>query len=676
MCHNRALALLTVCVAAVAPSQVQQTSAADVSWQGGFSTDWNTGSNWLGGHVPSVLNDERGVVGSTDIGAAQDGVAEISSSPPIVGGIALGRDADTVGTLTISGGNVTCGLTNDAAEGADGRVLVGVDGRGYLSMTGGTLNATGLVVAGEQQTADTRGTSVFDVSGTSIVNVYNTSPSYGTATFGRRLRVTGPDVSLTTTGALQLTSTNTYEAVITSPTAHSPLRTDGYAVVNGELHVEFDDGGAAHAFGQTWDLIEADVGILGSFANTGPAGEVSVAGLVSNPPVGALYRAQKVDAVGGEKLLQLLYDRVLVLHVNRDTGELSITNPLAGPIAIDSYAVNSPTGSLLTSYKGISGPPAADTGWTKASYLSPNGLAEYKETGSFDVSAIGASGVTLGIGFDPQAVAADIANFGTDGEDLTFEYATPGGLPLQGQVVYEGTKFANNLVLLVNPFTGAAALKNDSLETLSICGYAIVSATGDLDGSGWTGLGGDWVQASPTATELAETNPIGSLTLAPTEQVSIGDITVGEFINADAQAGLTMQFQLAESLIPVTPGGDYNGDGTVDAADYTVWRDHLGETMTLPNENPPAATPGLVDDEDYLYWKAQFGATEDFGPEPTYRIGSVVFDATLGDGTIDRLEMSAVPEPGTGTLLMIASGPTLLVLLARQRRRRRVFSDQ
>jgi hypothetical protein len=50
--------------------------------------------------------------------------------------------------------------------------------------------------------------------------------------------------------------------------------------------------------------------------------------------------------------------------------------------------------------------------------------------------------------------------------------------------------------------------------------------------------------------------------------------------------------------------GDYNDDGSVDAADYTVWRNSLGAT-SLANET---ASPGIVDDADYDAWKANFGA--------------------------------------------------------------------
>lgn len=74
---------------------------------------------------------------------------------------------------------------------------------------------------------------------------------------------------------------------------------------------------------------------------------------------------------------------------------------------------------------------------------------------------------------------------------------------------------------------------------------------------------------------------------------------------------------------PDTPeiDGDYNSNGIVDAADYTVWRDHLGQTFALDNERPDAATPGVVDVEDYAFWKVNFGAGGGSGatvavPEP------------------------------------------------------------
>ena len=51
--------------------------------------------------------------------------------------------------------------------------------------------------------------------------------------------------------------------------------------------------------------------------------------------------------------------------------------------------------------------------------------------------------------------------------------------------------------------------------------------------------------------------------------------------------------------------GDYNANGTVDAADYTVWRNSLGQS----GAGLPADGDGdqQIDDEDFGIWKANFG---------------------------------------------------------------------
>ena len=50
--------------------------------------------------------------------------------------------------------------------------------------------------------------------------------------------------------------------------------------------------------------------------------------------------------------------------------------------------------------------------------------------------------------------------------------------------------------------------------------------------------------------------------------------------------------------------GDYNNNGTIDAADYTVWRDAL---ETGASSLPSDPTPGSVDETDFLYWRDHFG---------------------------------------------------------------------
>jgi autotransporter-associated beta strand protein len=83
--------------------------------------------------------------------------------------------------------------------------------------------------------------------------------------------------------------------------------------------------------------------------------------------------------------------------------------------------------------------------------------------------------------------------------------------------------------------------------------------------------------------------------------------------------------------------GDYNNDGTVDAADYTTWRDNLnGDASALANRDP--LNMGNVSQDDYDSWKANFGATLN------------------GSGSL--ASQASVPEPSTlaaGLLAMLCS---------------------
>jgi hypothetical protein len=60
--------------------------------------------------------------------------------------------------------------------------------------------------------------------------------------------------------------------------------------------------------------------------------------------------------------------------------------------------------------------------------------------------------------------------------------------------------------------------------------------------------------------------------------------------------------------------GDYNGDGFVNAADFTLWRNTTG--MSVPaGTGADGNTDGLIDGRDYDVWKANYGSTtDDLGP--------------------------------------------------------------
>jgi hypothetical protein len=78
--------------------------------------------------------------------------------------------------------------------------------------------------------------------------------------------------------------------------------------------------------------------------------------------------------------------------------------------------------------------------------------------------------------------------------------------------------------------------------------------------------------------------------------------------------------------------GDYNNNNKVDAADYTVWRDHRGQTFQLQHE-VSGVTPGSVTIEDYTEWASRFGQM-------------------AGSGASGGLGGGAVPEPSTWIYLV------------------------
>ena len=75
---------------------------------------------------------------------------------------------------------------------------------------------------------------------------------------------------------------------------------------------------------------------------------------------------------------------------------------------------------------------------------------------------------------------------------------------------------------------------------------------------------------------------------------------------------------------------DYNNNGICEAADYTVWRDHLGQNFALQNEG--AEPFGFVDQADYDFWSERFGQM-----------------AGRGSGTLTQ-NSAGIPEPASWVL--------------------------
>ncbi len=87
------------------------------------------------------------------------------------------------------------------------------------------------------------------------------------------------------------------------------------------------------------------------------------------------------------------------------------------------------------------------------------------------------------------------------------------------------------------------------------------------------------------------------------------------------------------------PTGDYNGDGVVDAADYTVWRDTFGQSVATPGDGADGDLSGTIDQGDYDFWREHYGES-------------------VGSGTVAQ---TAVPEP-TAAVLFAAAMASLLAV--------------
>ena len=98
------------------------------------------------------------------------------------------------------------------------------------------------------------------------------------------------------------------------------------------------------------------------------------------------------------------------------------------------------------------------------------------------------------------------------------------------------------------------------------------------------------------------------------------DLPVGETIdgwNAISVWCVTVGVSFGDAVFqpPAAVTGDYNGDGLVDAADYTVWRDTQNDTGE--GLAADADGNGVVDGLDYAAWAAAYGgAGATAVPEP------------------------------------------------------------
>jgi parallel beta-helix repeat protein len=227
----------------------------------------------------------------------------------------------------------------------------------------------------------------------------------------------------------------------------------------------------------------------------------------------------------------------------------------------------------------------------------------------------------------------------------TVDEASDGRWAMNIQDGSTGNTLGNNILMNENPDHGAIDISADSLPGLSSDYNAVKSS--------FTTNGGTVISLAQWRTQTGQDAHSLSTTAATLFQNPAADdrrllsnaaaVNAGTALNAPATdidgmprpVGAAIDIGAYEfAATPSAP--DYNHDGIVDAADYTVWRDTLGSATKLTADGNDT---DIIDPGDYMAWKAHFGIS--------------------GSGASTK---STVPEPATIVLALFA-----LLLLARRK---------
>ncbi|MFO0789497.1 MAG: matrixin family metalloprotease [Pirellulales bacterium] len=88
-------------------------------------------------------------------------------------------------------------------------------------------------------------------------------------------------------------------------------------------------------------------------------------------------------------------------------------------------------------------------------------------------------------------------------------------------------------------------------------------------------------------------------------------------------------YELAVSATSVGLPGDYNHNGVVDAADYSLWRDSLGQSV-VAGSGADGNADGQITSADFDVWRAHFGQTSGAGGGSGVLAAAVPEPATIG----------------------------------------------
>jgi T5SS/PEP-CTERM-associated repeat protein len=598
------------------------TGAATVT---GGGSEWNNSSSLYVGYS-----------GTGTLNVADGGLVSNTSGN-------IGYSTDSTGTATVTGGGSEWNNSSSLFVGYSGTGTLNVAAGGVVSNAGGYLGR----LAGSSGTATVTGSG----------SQWNTSNS---------LYVGGSSSTAGGTGSLTITDDGLVDV-------------DGTFKIWGQGTLTIDDGSVvanslAHNDGGTFNFVSGSLTVLSGIQVGDPNG---ISGSVSMN-VDQNWITPATTSVGAGRTLALNGGHLQTdgLSVFGSFFFNSGTLELTGGSVTGIPQLNVPTNGTLRATGVLDLPVSAAAG----SQIVATGdltLGDASQTAGFYVNGnVSIADHTLTLADANDAVFDSGANamLGDGGSPGTLAAANGLTLDFGGNITGHGTVDTPDSAATPLVNNGHIA-GNSGAEPITLAGY--VKGVGTLDNVVITGT--DAPGFSP-ATVVR-----GSVVYGGVLEIEIGDTVPGDFDQINhilgagiaelggaldvsliggfspalddsfaiitANGGVSGTFSTLADELPalssglewaidydtnnvvlsvVTAGlpGDYNQDGTVNAADYTVWRNNLGSLTALPNDN----TAGVGED-DYARWKMHFGETAGSGsgigsnaavPEPATLVGAFV----------------------------------------------------
>jgi T5SS/PEP-CTERM-associated repeat protein len=536
------------------------------------------------------------------------------------------------GTLTVDGGTFDPGILNYSLDGnvpsdrptmkllngamfnlpTGGQLIVGDDYHADLEIHGGSTVTASLVNIGNQDTS-TLGSNLLVEGGNSTLTI--TYPDHGLSALTVGSHGKG-SLSISAGGKVALVDPVLWtvvgadagsEGVITVDGKESELQTQNVIAIgnegNGKMYIL--NGGLVYQTG----IYLPQAGHIGS----GGEGYAEVRGIQDGIRSRWIANGSIRLGIESKGILHILDGA----YVQSQTGELA---PYPGPDNIGEVLVQGtgPGGVAshwnLQSYNLYVGGRQEGPGSAGALTVANGGLVTAGSVTVWQPGTVELNGGIVSTNGDLELSGGTLRGDGSAivGVQLINDgVVAPGFLAPDSPIgvinVAGGNYVQGSGGILAIDIGGTSAFERDQLN--------VATGSALLGGVLHVALVSDYMPAANTAFEIL--SAAGGLLGHFDEEQFLAPDLAGKYWQVDDSSGSSVVLR----VLALTVTGDYNGDGTVNAADYTVWRNKLGKNLILPNEDP-LQTPGQVTREDFFVWKTHYGETSPGSgaanvPEPT-----------------------------------------------------------